>query len=83
MPELTLQQGTIRYRDEGAGPVLFFVHGALVDGRGRVRPGRSGGLGPRRFADAGRARRPGRTRCSGGPGRSRHLTSADRGTASS
>jgi pimeloyl-ACP methyl ester carboxylesterase len=33
MPELTLQQGTIRYRDEGAGPTLFFVHGALVDGR--------------------------------------------------
>src|SRR3981189_1851800 len=33
MPELTLEQGTIRYRDEGAGPVLFFVHGALVDGR--------------------------------------------------
>ena len=33
MPELTLEQGTIRYRDEGTGPVLFFVHGALVDGR--------------------------------------------------
>jgi pimeloyl-ACP methyl ester carboxylesterase len=33
MPELTLDQGTIRYRDEGAGPVVFFVHGALVDGR--------------------------------------------------
>ncbi|HEY6760096.1 MAG TPA: alpha/beta hydrolase [Baekduia sp.] len=33
MPELTLDQGTIRYRDEGAGPVLLFVHGALVDGR--------------------------------------------------
>jgi len=33
MPELTLQQGTIRYRDEGNGPTLFFVHGALVDGR--------------------------------------------------
>jgi pimeloyl-ACP methyl ester carboxylesterase len=33
MPELALEQGTIRYRDEGAGPVLFFVHGALVDGR--------------------------------------------------
>jgi pimeloyl-ACP methyl ester carboxylesterase len=33
MPELTLDQGTIRYRDEGAGPTLFFVHGALVDGR--------------------------------------------------
>jgi pimeloyl-ACP methyl ester carboxylesterase len=33
MPELNLKQGTIRYRDEGAGPVLVFVHGALVDGR--------------------------------------------------
>jgi pimeloyl-ACP methyl ester carboxylesterase len=33
MPELTLQQGTIRYRDEGSGPTLFFVHGALVNGR--------------------------------------------------
>lgn len=33
MPELTLHQGTIRYRDEGSGPTLFFVHGALVDGR--------------------------------------------------
>jgi len=33
MPELTLDQGTIRYRDEGSGPVLLFVHGALVDGR--------------------------------------------------
>jgi pimeloyl-ACP methyl ester carboxylesterase len=33
MPELTLQQGTIRYRDEGSGPVIFFVHGALVNGR--------------------------------------------------
>ncbi|HWH93252.1 MAG TPA: alpha/beta hydrolase [Baekduia sp.] len=33
MPELTLQQGTIRYRDEGSGPTLLFVHGALVDGR--------------------------------------------------
>ncbi|MET0604589.1 MAG: alpha/beta hydrolase [Baekduia sp.] len=33
MPELTLQQGTIRYRDVGTGPTLLFVHGALVDGR--------------------------------------------------
>ena len=33
MQELTLGQGTIRYRDEGTGPVIFFVHGALVDGR--------------------------------------------------
>jgi pimeloyl-ACP methyl ester carboxylesterase len=33
MPELTLQQGTIRYRDEGSGPTVVFVHGALVNGR--------------------------------------------------
>ena len=35
MPEVTLDQGTIRYRDEGSseGPVLVFIHGALVDGR--------------------------------------------------
>ena len=33
MPDITLPQGTIHYRDEGAGPPLVFVHGALVDGR--------------------------------------------------
>jgi pimeloyl-ACP methyl ester carboxylesterase len=33
MPEVTLPQGTVRYRDEGTGPVIVFVHGALVDGR--------------------------------------------------
>jgi pimeloyl-ACP methyl ester carboxylesterase len=33
MPELTLPQGTIHYRDEGQGPAIVFVHGALVDGR--------------------------------------------------
>jgi pimeloyl-ACP methyl ester carboxylesterase len=33
MPEIYCSQGTIRYRDEGTGPTLFFVHGALVDGR--------------------------------------------------
>jgi pimeloyl-ACP methyl ester carboxylesterase len=32
MPEITLEQGTIRYRDEGSGPTLVFIHGALVDG---------------------------------------------------
>ena len=32
MPEVTLEQGTIRYRDEGSGPPIVFVHGALVDG---------------------------------------------------
>ena len=33
MPEITLPQGTIRYRDEGDGPPLLFIHGALVNGR--------------------------------------------------
>lgn len=33
MPELTLDQGTIRYHDEGSGPTIVFIHGALVDGR--------------------------------------------------
>jgi pimeloyl-ACP methyl ester carboxylesterase len=33
MPELTLDQGTIRYVDEGSGPAVVFIHGALVDGR--------------------------------------------------
>jgi pimeloyl-ACP methyl ester carboxylesterase len=30
--DVTLPQGTIRYRDTGAGPPLVFVHGLLVDG---------------------------------------------------
>jgi pimeloyl-ACP methyl ester carboxylesterase len=33
MPDVTLPQGTIRYTDDGAGPAVVFVHGALVDGR--------------------------------------------------
>jgi pimeloyl-ACP methyl ester carboxylesterase len=33
MPDVTLPRGTIRYRDEGDGPPLVFVHGALVNGR--------------------------------------------------
>jgi pimeloyl-ACP methyl ester carboxylesterase len=33
MPEITLPQGTIRYRDEGSGPPLVFAHGLLVNGR--------------------------------------------------
>jgi pimeloyl-ACP methyl ester carboxylesterase len=33
MPELNLPQGTIRYREDGTGPPIVFVHGALVDGR--------------------------------------------------
>lgn len=32
MPEVRLEQGTVRYRDEGSGPPIVFVHGALVDG---------------------------------------------------
>src|SRR5687767_10119987 len=32
MKEIALPQGTIRYRDEGEGPVLLFVHGLLVAG---------------------------------------------------
>jgi pimeloyl-ACP methyl ester carboxylesterase len=31
--ELTLKQGTIRYREAGSGPTIVFVHGYLVDGR--------------------------------------------------
>lgn len=33
MPELTLSQGTIRYRDPGKGEPIVFVHGLLVNGR--------------------------------------------------
>jgi pimeloyl-ACP methyl ester carboxylesterase len=32
MPEINLEHGPIHYRDEGAGPPIVFVHGALVDG---------------------------------------------------
>jgi pimeloyl-ACP methyl ester carboxylesterase len=32
MPEVTLPQGTIHYRDAGAGPPVVFLHGLLVDG---------------------------------------------------
>jgi len=34
MPEITLAQGTIRYREQGPpdGPAVVFVHGFLVDG---------------------------------------------------
>jgi len=31
MPEITLPQGTISYRDSGDGPPVVFVHGLLVD----------------------------------------------------
>ena len=30
--EIRLSGGTIRYRDEGKGPVLLFVHGLLAAG---------------------------------------------------
>jgi pimeloyl-ACP methyl ester carboxylesterase len=33
VPEIALPQGTVRYRDDGEGPPIVFVHGALVDGR--------------------------------------------------
>jgi pimeloyl-ACP methyl ester carboxylesterase len=33
MTQVALAQGTIEYRDEGSGPTLVFLHGALVDGR--------------------------------------------------
>jgi pimeloyl-ACP methyl ester carboxylesterase len=32
LPEITLPQGTIHYRDTGAGPPVVFIHGLLVDG---------------------------------------------------
>ena len=32
MKEVTLPQGTIRYRESGEGPPIVFVHGLLVDG---------------------------------------------------
>ena len=32
MPEITLPQGTIHYRDLGDGPPVVFLHGLLVDG---------------------------------------------------
>jgi pimeloyl-ACP methyl ester carboxylesterase len=32
MPELTLPQGTLHYRDSGEGPPVVFLHGLLVDG---------------------------------------------------
>jgi pimeloyl-ACP methyl ester carboxylesterase len=31
MPEITLPQGTIQYRDTGDGPPVVFLHGLLVD----------------------------------------------------
>jgi pimeloyl-ACP methyl ester carboxylesterase len=31
MPEIQLSQGTIHYRDHGAGPTVVFIHGLLVN----------------------------------------------------
>ena len=33
MPDVQLSQGTIRYQEDGSGPPVVFLHGALVDGR--------------------------------------------------
>ena len=33
MSQIELAAGTVRYRDEGSGPAIVFIHGALVDGR--------------------------------------------------
>jgi pimeloyl-ACP methyl ester carboxylesterase len=33
VPEIALAQGTVRYRDDGAGTPVVFVHGVLVDGQ--------------------------------------------------
>ena len=31
MQEVTLSAGTIRYRDEGIGPTLLFIHGVFMN----------------------------------------------------
>src|SRR5262249_16180793 len=33
MPEIQVTKGTIEYRDEGKGPSVVLIHGALVNGR--------------------------------------------------
>ena len=33
MPEIQLSYGPLRYRDDGEGPAIVFVHGLLVNGR--------------------------------------------------
>ncbi|GAA2590724.1 alpha/beta hydrolase [Actinomadura fulvescens] len=33
MPHIELSQGTIRYREAGAGPPIVFLHGYVMDGR--------------------------------------------------
>src|SRR6266545_6691791 len=38
MPEITLPQGTINYRDSGGGPPVVFVHGLLVDATRSIVP---------------------------------------------
>lgn len=32
MPKIQLSQGTVQYRDEGAGPAVVLIHGLLVNG---------------------------------------------------
>lgn len=32
MPEIELSQGTIHYREQGSGPPVLLIHGALVNG---------------------------------------------------
>jgi pimeloyl-ACP methyl ester carboxylesterase len=41
MPEIRLSQGTIHYRDDGAGPPVVLIHGLLVNGSvwDRLLPG--------------------------------------------
>lgn len=44
MPNVELPQGTLRYRDQGEGPVVVLIHGLLVDGTlwSRVAPALAG-----------------------------------------
>ena len=78
MPEITLPQGTIHYRDTGEGPPVVFLHGLLVDGEvwRKVPPLLQGAarsivpdlpLGSHRIArECGRRPQPGRRRAAGG-----------------
>ena len=62
--EVTLPQGTIRYRERGTGEPIVFVHGALVNAR-PVAQGRAGarkGLPLHRAGPAARLARAGDAR---------------------